>query len=158
MKQRIKFSTFSLIITVGVLILFTVGIFSLRGNVEKLAVFCMILGTITLFGIYFCPKTIEANESGITLHRLLSPAKFFSYKTIQSVDNCYPSLGGLRLCASGGFFGYWGYFKDMVIGTYFGYYGSQSNCILVKLKDGKQYVLGCDDSSALISYINSHLL
>lgn len=157
MKQKIKFCAYSLIVTAGVLILFIVGIFSLLDNVEKLTLFCFILGITTIAGIYYCPKSIEANESGIILHRLLSSPKVFMYNTIQTVDYCYPSIVGLRLCASGGFFGYWGYFKDMMIDTYIGYYGARSNCILVKMKDGKQYVLGCEDSSSLISYINSHL-
>lgn len=155
MKQKVKFSLFSIILTVAVLILFVVGIFSLTDNEEKLTLFCIILGFTTVSGLYFCPKSIEANDSGITLHRLFSSPKVFPYNSIQSVETCYPSVGGLRLCASGGFFGYWGYFSDIITGSYFGYYGSRSCCILVKLKDGKQYVLGCENPSAMVDYINS---
>lgn len=155
MKQKVKFSLFSIILTAVILIIFVVGIFSLTDNEEKLTLFCIIMGMTTIAGLYFCPKSIEANERGITLHRLLSSPKVFLYSTIQSVDTCYPSVGDLRLCASGGFFGYWGYFSDMTIGPYLGYYGSRSNCILVKFNDGKQCVLGCNNPVALVNYIKS---
>lgn len=155
MKQKIKFSAYSLIVTAVVLVLCVVGTFSLWGNAEKLTLFCIIMGGVTLAGLYYCPKSINANESSITLHRLLSSPKVFTINSIQTVDTCYPSAGGLRVCGSGGFFGYWGYFNDIMIGSYFGYYGSRSSCILLKLKDGKQYVLGCENPSAMVDYINS---
>ncbi len=157
MKQKVKFSAYSLIVTSVVLILFVVGIFLLLGKEEKITLFCIIMGIAIIAGLYFCPKYIEANESGIVLHRLLSPSKVFLYDMIQPVETCYPSAGGLRLCASGGFFGYWGYFNDIMIGSYFGYYGNRNNCILIKLKDGKQYVLGCENASAITNYITSQL-
>lgn len=155
MKQKVKFSLFSIFLTAAVLILFVVGVFTLTGNEEKLTLLCIIMGMTTIAGLYFCPKSIEANDHGITLHRLWSSPKVFLYSTIQSVDTCYPSMGGIRLCASGGFFGYWGYFSDITIGSYLGYYGSRSNCILLRLNNGKQYVLGCNNPVALVNYIKS---
>lgn len=157
MKQKIKFSTYSLAVTAAVMILFIAGIILLLGNDGKLTVFCIILGITTIAGLYYCPTSIEANESGVVLHRLLSPPKVFSYSAIATAEVCYPSLCGLRLCASGGFFGYWGYFHHVVTGSYIGCYGSRSNCILLKMNDGRQYVLGCDDTCELASYISSHL-
>ncbi len=157
MKQRIKYSTYSILVTVAILLLFIIGVFALLGNTEKLTLFCIIMGGVTITGLYFCPKYIEANDSGIVLHRLMSSPKLHLYDNIQTVEPCYPSLGGLRLCACGGYFGYWGYFHDFVIGSYIGYYGSRNNCILVKMKDGKQYVLGCDDATSLVDYIKSQL-
>lgn len=157
MKQKVKFSTYSLIVTATVMILCVVGILSLLGDGAKLTLFCIIMGTATIAGLYYCPKSIVANESGVTLHRLLSSLKGFSYKSIQDVDTCYPSAGGLRLCGSGGFFGYWGYFSDIMIGAYFGYYGSRRNCLLLKMKDGKQYVLGCNNAVEMVAYIKQQM-
>ncbi len=157
MKQKVKFSTYSLIITAVVLVLSVVGIFSLVGNVDKLTIFCIIMGLATIAGLYYCPISIEANASGVKLNRLLSGAKCFHYDEIETVDTCYPSAGGLRLCGSGGFFGYWGYFSDIMIGSYFGYYGSRNNCFMIKLKNGKQYVIGCDNAISIVDYINGKL-
>ena len=156
MKQKVRFSAYSLIVTAVVLLLFIVGIFSLLGNPQKLILFCIIMGAVTIAGLYYCPKSVEADEHGITLHHLLSSPKAFPYSKIQSVDTCYPSAGGLRLCASGGYFGYWGYFSDIMIGAYIGYYGSRSNSFLIKTTEGKQYVLGCDNPVAIVNYITSH--
>lgn len=157
MKQKIKFSIFTIVVTTLVLILFLVGVIALIGEEEKLIVFCIIMAPVTIAGLYYCPKSIEANDSSVRLHRLLSSPKVFPYSAIQEVDTCYPSAGGIRICGSGGFLGYWGYFSDIMIGTYFGYYGNRSNCILVKLKDGKQYVLGCDNPVALVDYIKTKM-
>lgn len=157
MKQKVKFSVYSLVVTVAVLILCVVGIFLLLGDGAKLSLFCIIMGTATTAGLYYCPKSIRANESGITLYRLISSPKEFSYDSICDVDTCYPSAGGLRLCGSGGFFGYWGYFSDIMIGAYFGYYGSRRNCLLLKMKDGKQYVLGCDNAEEMVAYIRRQM-
>lgn len=155
MKQKVKFSVYSLVITAVFLILYLVGILSLLGNIEKLTLFCIIMGTVTIAGLYYCPKSIEANEYGVTFHRLISSPKVFPYNAIQFVDTCYPSAGGLKLCGSGGFFGYWGYYSDIMIGSFIGYYGSRSNCILIRMKDGKQYVLGCENAVAIVKYIIS---
>lgn len=103
MKNKVKFSIYSKIITVLVLILFAAGVIALLDNTRELPLFCIIMGGATITGLYFCPISIEADQSEIKLHRLLSHPKCFAYNDIQSVDTCYPSAGGLRLCGSGGF-------------------------------------------------------
>ena len=89
--------------------------------------------------------------------RLTSRPRFFAYDDISFVDTCHPSAGGLRICGSGGAFGYWGYFSDIMIGTYFGYYGSRSHCFLIRLRNGRQYVIGCDGPVALTGFIRKHI-
>ena len=157
MRNRIKFSVYSLIITVIVLVLCVVGIFSLLDDASRLIMFCIIMGAATLSGLFYCPISVEADNSGIRLNRLLSRSKFFAYADIGSVDICYPSAAGIRLCGSGGFFGSWGYFNDIMIGTYFGYYGSRDNCFLIRMKNGRQYVVGCEDAVAMVGFIKSHI-
>ena len=157
MKNRVKFSTYSIAITAAVLLLSAVGIVSLVGETDRLVIFCVILGVAIISGLYYCPVSVEANQSGIVLNRLISRPRYFSYGEIASVDTCYPSAGGLRLCGSGGLFGYWGYFSDIMIGTYFGYYGSRSHCFLIGLTSGRQYVIGCTDPAAIVSYVEPRL-
>lgn len=157
MKQKIKYSAYSIVVTAAILILSVAGVVSLRAESDKLVTFCLIMVSAIIFGLYYCPLSVEAGQSGIVIRRILSGPKTFAYGDIESVDTCYPSAGGLRLCGSGGLFGYWGYFSDIMIGTYFGYYGSRSHCFLVKLKSGRQYVIGCTDSAAIVSYIEPRL-
>ena len=152
-----KYSVLTRILTAAVLILFAAGIIILRDETRDLALFCIIAGTTTASGLYYGPKEVEANESGVIVHRILSNPKVFSYSEIESVDTCYPSGGGIRICGSGGFFGYWGYFSDIMIGTYFGYYGSRSFCFCIKLKSGRQYVIGCTDPAGMAAFISDRL-
>ena len=51
-------------------------------------------------------------------------------------------------------FGRWGKYSDDNIGDYFAYYGKPENTVLIKLKDGRQYVVGGEDAKALSDYIN----
>ena len=51
-------------------------------------------------------------------------------------------------------FGRWGRYNDEKIGDYFAYYGKPDNTVLIKLKDGSQYVVGGSDAKALSEYIN----
>lgn len=157
MKNKVKFSIYVQVITATVIILCIIGEISLWDIPEKLIKFNLFVGAGIIAGLYYCPISVEANQSEIKLCRLLAKPKIFTYRDIQSVDTCYPSAGGIRLCGSGGLFGYWGYFSDIMIGTYFGYYGSRSYCFLVKLKNGKQYVLGCENPVAMVEYIESNM-
>ncbi len=152
MTQKVKYSNYSIIVTAAILILFVVGIIALKDNKEAQMLFCIILGLTTMAGLYYCPQSVEVNKSGITPHRLMSNPKRFPTDDIVSIDTFYPSAGGLKLCGSGGFFGYYGYFHDIMIGTYFGYYGSRGHCFLIKLKNSKQYVIGCEDPVVLVDY------
>lgn len=157
MKNRVKFSTYSIAITAAVLLLSAVGIVSLVGETDRLVIFCVILGVAIISGLYYCPVSVEANQSGIVLNRLISRPRYFSYGEIASVDTCYPSAGGLRLCGSGGLFGYWGYFSDIIIGQYFGYYADRSQCFYIRLKSGRQYVASCENHVAMATAIESHI-
>lgn len=157
MKNKVKFSIYALALTAIFIALTLGGLFMKWPNLENIVIYSVIIDTAIIAGLYFCPISVVATRSEIKLHRLLGKPKVFYYDDIQGVEICYPSAGGLRLCGSGGFFGYWGYFSDIIIGTYFGYYGSRSHCFLVKLKNGKQYVLGCENPKAMIDYINSQI-
>lgn len=67
---------------------------------------------------------------------------------IAEVKLCQPTMGAIRICGSGGFFGWYGWFREGDIGKYFAYYGKSSDCFLVTLKDGRKYMLGCTDAPA----------
>jgi hypothetical protein len=37
------------------------------------------------------------------------------------------------------------------------YYGKASDCFLLRLDNGKQYVLGCKDADAMVDYIQKQI-
>lgn len=152
MKSKVKFSAFCIGLTAIVIIAFIVGIiFSLDEIKDAVILFAVFAGMI-LSALFYCPISIEADSDNLKIHRALR-TKSIGYNSIVHVDRCYPSAGGLRLCGSGGFMGYWGYFSDIVIGTYFGYYGTHNQCILIRLTDGKQYVISCQNPDEMVSEI-----
>ncbi len=66
-------------------------------------------------------------------------------------------MSTLRLIGSGGFLGYWGWFSDRTVGKYFAYYGRPQDCFLIELKNGKKYLLGCEDSETIIATVEVRL-
>ena len=72
---------------------------------------------------------------------------------VASVKLCPPTMGAIRICGSGGFLGYWGWFQERDLGKYFAYYGKASDCFLVTLTDGRKYILGCQNAPEMVEYI-----
>ncbi|MDE6669133.1 MAG: PH domain-containing protein [Muribaculaceae bacterium] len=155
MKFKVKFSTYCSIITVVVIIALIVGIVTVGDHAERI-----LLSVITVCvigaGLFYCPVSIEADTDKFIIHRLVK-AKHIPYDQISAIDRCFPSAGGLRMCGSGGFMGYWGYFHDIIIGSYFGYYGDRSQCILVRFRSGAQYVVSCKEPDRLLEVCNKLL-
>ena len=67
---------------------------------------------------------------------------------------CAPTMGTIRICGSGGWFGW---FSEKDLGKYFAYYGKASDCFLVTLKNGKKYMLGCKDTPKMVNAINEKI-
>lgn len=76
---------------------------------------------------------------------------------VENVELFQPTMGAIRICASGGFMGYWGTFREGDIGNYYAFYGKASDCFLVRMKNGKKYVLGCNQPDKMIDYIKSQI-
>ena len=157
MKSKVALSTYCKVITFALVILLIVGIVSCSDNGTKLLALVFISIALIGFSLFYFPTAVETTGNAFIIHRFLK-SKTIPYSSISSADTCIPSAGGIRLCGSGGFLGYWGYFNDIIIGTYFGYYGNRNQCILIKLKNGRQYVVSCEEQIKMIHSINDHLL
>lgn len=59
-------------------------------------------------------------------------------RDIERVELFQPTMGAIRIFASGGFMGYWGVFRESDIGRYYGFYGKASDCFLVNNEDRRQ--------------------
>ena len=158
MKRRVALSTFSIILTIAVIALFVVGMISyLNRAVDWLAY--LLAGSLVLIcclAMYFTPMSISVEDGCLNINMLLR-TKSIPLRDIQSVALCPPTMSEKRLLGSGGFFGYWGWFREPSIGRYFAYYGKASDCFLVRLKDGRLYMLGCVDALGIMECINSNL-
>lgn len=154
MKSKVKLSRFSSILTLiitGVLMIACIASFN-----EKPAFYCIlfILIILLLFGFLYGPTSVEADNHNVIVYSMLK--KFhIPIENIGSVELYQPTMGAIRLCASGGYMGYWGIFREGDIGKYTAYYGKASDCFLIRMKNGDKYVLGCENPAAMVDYINS---
>lgn len=157
MKSKVHFSNYCKAVTLAVIIILGITIYqslSLTGNcIYAAAVFLIVL----LSGLFYCPRTLEATDKELIIHRALWKNKVLPYAEIKSAESCLPSAGGLRLCGSGGFMGYWGYFHDTLIGAYFGYYANYKECFLIQMKSGKQYVLSCREHKEMLRFLQNQI-
>ena len=151
MKHQVKLSTFSFISTIaclGLLIGCTFIIPEIWWQISW-GVFVVILLIISLC---YMPMSIGADENAIYINRSLK-IKTIPMTYVVEVKLCPPTMGAIRICGSGGFLGYWGWFKERDLGKYFAYYGRSSDCFLVILSDGRKYILGCQNAPEMVEYI-----
>lgn len=156
MKQQVILSKFSLIITVAGSALLIGLMFFNNPPAEVRISLGIMLGILAFSSLFYMPISISADKTAIYINRSLR-IKAIPMLDVASVKMCAPTMGAIRICASGGFFGYWGWFKERDLGKYFAYYGRSSDCFLVELKDGRKYMLGCKNPQKMVEYINGYL-
>ena len=154
MKQPVILSTFSLIITIVSNALILSIMFLNNPPVYVQISLGVIWGMTVLASLFYMPISISADQTAIYINRNLR-IKAIPIQDVASVKLCPPTMGAIRICGSGGFFGYWGWFKERDLGKYFAYYGRSSDCFLVELKDGRKYMLGCKKSPEMVEYIQT---
>lgn len=156
MKQKVYLSTFSIVTTLASIALF---LFLMFFNQPPVAVQLALAGCLALMllsGLYYMPLSIGADRYAIYINRSLR-IKAIPMQEVKSVRICHPTMGAVRICGSGGFMGYWGWFRERDLGRYFAYYGRSSDCFLVELHSGRKYILGCRNASQMVEYIRPFL-
>ena len=89
----------------------------------------------------------------LAVQRLLTTRRF-DVSDIVSVRLCQPSSMGWRVCGSGGFVGYWGWWRSSSEGTYFAYVGRYDEAFVIELKSGRKYMLSCRNAASMVEAIN----
>lgn len=114
------------------------------------------LSVLCLTALCYMPLSISVKNGELNINRPLK-IKSIPLSHITSAELYSPTMASRRICGSGGWFGYYGWFKEPSIGKYFAYYGKASDCFLITLKDGKKYVLGCEAPDEIVEFINKHI-
>jgi hypothetical protein len=155
MKSNVTQSAFSFFITIVVIALLVVGLYMSYGT-DKFIILTIIIIALLGFSMFYSPLSVSVDEKTI---RINSPFKIheIAMQSIVGVERFQPMKGSIRLCGSGGFLGYWGIFREAYVGNYMAYYGKASDCFLIRLDNGKQYVLGCNDADAMVAFIKRHI-
>ncbi|MGM9816379.1 MAG: PH domain-containing protein [Lepagella sp.] len=155
MKKRVDMSTWSFLLTT-IIIVFLTGMFVwLYVDAETRVLSFVTLGLLALMlipSLIWMPLCVELKGGSLLVRRPLK-VKEIALADIEEVRQMPPTMGAIRLCGSGGFMGYWGWFREGDIGKYFAYYGRSSDAFLVTLCDGSKYMLGCRDAGEMVAAI-----
>lgn len=158
MKRRVELSTWSVILTLITAVLLcalSVYCFLYVEIVFGITIAVMILAMFVP-ALFYMPVSISVDNHNVGIHRPLR-IKEIPLAEITTVEYCPPTMGEYRICASGGFLGYWGLFGERSIGRYFAYYGRASETFLLTLKNGRKYMLGCRDAALMAETIKNRL-
>lgn len=158
MKQKVTISTYSFIVTIiGIAMLVVMMIFELKRSHEITAYFvAFALVSLCFMALFYSPMYISVGNGNLNIHRSLR-IKSIPITDIKSVELCAPTMSEMRICGSGGWFGYWGRFSEPSIGKYFAYYGKASDCFLVRLKDDRQYLLSCEKPAQMVEFLKDKI-
>lgn len=154
MKSKVRLSLFSLITTVAVTVILIIStIFLIWYQVDKGFIVVFLLLFMLISGWIYGPVELIADSENITVRSLIWRQRIPVSK-IETVEVYKPWIGSIRLIGSGGYMGYWGIYRGADIGRYVAYYGDSSECFLVRMKNGDNYVLGCEKRDEMMKYIN----
>lgn len=158
MKRKVKYSKYCTITTSAIFMtLCALALYTfIEGPTTAGLVIVGVILCLNIPGAYFAPLNIETTPDFVEI-TMLARRKRIPLKDIVSVQSCKPTMGAIRICGSGGYFGYWGWFREGDIGKYFAYYGRASDCFLLTLSDGRRYMLGCTDSHNMVAHIGQHI-
>lgn len=159
MKKRVELSAYCWIITaLTIALLCGIFVYILNKSDNDLAVVTLgVIITLLLFlTLFFMPVSISLENDALNINRPIR-RKRIPLSDIKNVKLCPPTMGAKRICGSGGFFGWYGWFSEGDLGKYFAYYGKASDCFLVTLKSGQKYMLGCTDAPEMVEAILSML-
>ena len=132
----------SALILLGVAVCaYTAAVVESGGWVFWLIAACLLF--CPLYFVFRCPRDITLDEEALSVRQYVGGVSI-PYRDIAEVEPI-SRYSGLRLCASGGFFGH------TVVA------GNLKSPFLVALKSGKKYVFNCDASDKLLSSLRMRL-
>ena len=159
-RFNIKYSTGCIILTVlTIMLLAAILIWDIRStgtNIFTVGLVAIIIGSTGAAALWYAPLYTEISPVAVKVRRPLRTLTI-PLSLIDHIEYCPPTMGAIRICGSGGFCGYWGWFREGDIGRYFAYYGRSSQCMLLELKDGRKYIIGCENVHDAIKLIESYI-
>mgnify|MGYP001037176845 CR=1 FL=1 len=156
MRSKIAFSRFASILTAVLFVLLFVGCIASIHNKTSFVMILSVYVVLIVCALFYGTAYVEATPDKIILGSLLR-RKTILMRDVAGVELFQPTMGAIRIFASGGFMGYWGFFKEDDLGRYYAFYGKSSDCFLVRLKNGDKYVLGCTNPESMVDYIKSQI-
>ncbi|MDE7414129.1 MAG: PH domain-containing protein [Muribaculaceae bacterium] len=116
----------------------------------------LLLMLVTL-GLNYAPMYVIVDSDNVKVKSLLKTWKI-KLKDINRIEIFQPTIGAIRICASGGFMGHWGLYREGDVGNYIGFYGKSSDCFMIRLENGDKYVLGCEKPQLVVKKIRDKII
>ena len=156
MKFKVELSRFSSILTILTLGLLIVALIATRHETDKFILLAVIILAVLIPSMFYAPLSVTITDKEVCVN---SPFKIHTIpmRRIVSAERFQPTMGSIRIIGSGGFMGYFGIFREGDVGRYTAYYGKASDCLMLRLDNGDQYVIGCKDPDTALRLIRSHL-
>lgn len=104
--------------------------------------------------LIFMPLEVKVGDESISVVFSLRQ-KEFAFKDIQSIEPYQVTMNFVRYFGSGGFFGWWGWFRNQELGRFMVYASELDHVFLLKMRNGKRYVISCSDPAALCAAVNT---
>ena len=117
MKKKIYLSTWCIIMTaIGLTVLF-VALYCAKDAFAKYIVIGALV-ILCMTALLYMPLSISVKDGCLNINRPLK-IKSIPMSQIISIKLCPPTMAEKRICGSGGWFGYYGWFNEPSIGKYF---------------------------------------
>lgn len=152
--RRVAWSNYVTIMTVVVCLIF-VGLSFVAEDAHIPVILFASIGIVFIGALYYSPVAVTVDRRKVTIRRLLTP-KHIAVQDIARVS-LFQSTMDVRISGSGGFFGYYGWFRNREIGKYFAYIGKWKDTFLIELKSGRKYVVSCNQPEVIVKCIMDRL-
>lgn len=155
MKKRVSYNLKSYLVPLASIIVVACIAWlraSRRDDMAYLWIFLGLIVFMVIMMLFFSPVSIHLTDNVISLK---SPLRSISIplSEIVRIRNFVPSPSAKSPFGARDWMGTWGQFKDSRVGKYQAFYGNPDNCYLIELCNGKNYLIGCDDVSDIISSV-----
>ncbi|MDE7111401.1 MAG: PH domain-containing protein [Muribaculaceae bacterium] len=153
MIQKCMLSSRSLILTI-IMLLLLIGLMvflMMNGQVLAGEIIAATIVALSVAAMFYMPMKVEVTPRDLIIY-CSARVKVIPLETIESARlfNAM-STPTMRLCGSGGLYGYWGWFRNRSVGTFFAYCSNLSDGILIRLNSGRQYLISPADAPAFLS-------
>lgn len=159
MKRNVKLSSYSIVLSgLSFVVFCMLFVNALRRDAPLWMIWSLGIAIFILCFAALCytPLSVSVDGMNLCIQRPLK-TKHIPLADIADVKLCPPTMAARRIVGSGGWFGYYGWVSERDLGRYFAYYGKASDCFLVTLRDGRKYMLGCDDAPAMVEAIKDKM-
>jgi len=152
LSQSPKWSPFAIVVT----ILIVVGMFALIVSIDRwpqwrvpfiIVLACMFI--ITVAAAFFSPTRIILTDSNLIIKFSLR-SKAIPLTEIKSAVPYQRTMNFVRTFGSGGYYGWWGRFRNQELGRFFVYATNLRRLILITTDSGRKYLISCSDPASFL--------